>query len=182
MFEFFIDFFNDKFNLFDTVFSVIMIYSMLTCALKGFSLSFISFMKWVLSLIITIIAVPKLQPWVGEYVESEFINSVGLGIFIFIFSLFIIIIIGKALSRTVTWTGLGSIDKSFGFLFGVFKGYVVSVCLFTILNWFYPYQNWYNSVENAMSFNIVKIGSEVLIEEFPKNKEFKDTKEKIEKI
>ena len=46
-----------------------------------------------------------------------------------IFTLFILIVIGKTLSKTITWTGVGSIDKSFGLLFGVFKGYVVCVCL-----------------------------------------------------
>ena len=169
-------------NLFDGVFSIIMIYSLIQCFAKGFSLSFISFMKWVLSVVITIIMVPKLQPWVGEYIESEFINNIGLGIFIFIFSLFTIIVIGKSLGRAVTWTGLGSIDKTFGLIFGLFKGYVVSICLFSILNWFYPYTNWGISVENALSFDIVKKGSDILIEEFPSNEDFIDTKEKIEKI
>ena len=37
---------------------------------------------------------------------------------IFIITLFITIVLGKALSRAVTWTGVGSIDKTFGLLFG----------------------------------------------------------------
>ena len=139
-------------------------------------------MKWVLSTIITIILVPKLQPYVKDYIESEFINNIGLGIIIFIFSLFIMIVTGKALSRAVTWTGVGSIDKVFGLLFGVFKGYVVSVCIFSILNWFYPYKNWGVSADDAISFNLIYKGSEILIEEFPSNEDFIDTKEKIEKI
>ena len=178
----FSNFFLNSLNFFDLFFFIVMIYSIIQCFLKGFSLSFISFMKWVLSVVITIIMVPKLQPWISEYIESDFINNIGLGIFIFIFSLFFIIVIGRTLSKAVTWTGVGSIDKSFGFIFGVFKGYVVTVCLFSILNWFYPYQNWGISAEDAMSFNIIKKGSEVLIEEFPNNEDFIDTKEKIEKI
>ena len=169
-------------NLFDIFVSLIFTYCVIQCFLKGFSLSLISFMKWVLSTIVTIILVPKLQPIVSEYIESEFINKVGLGIAVFIFTLFLIIVIGKALGRAVTWTGVGSIDKTFGMLFGIFKGYVVSVCIFSILNWFYPYQNWGISAEDAISFNIVKKGSEILIEEFPSNEDFIDTKEKIEKI
>ena len=169
-------------NLFDIFVGLIFIYCVIQCFVKGFSLSLISFMKWVLSTIVTIILVPKLQPTVSEYIESEFINNVGLGIAVFIFTLFLTIVIGKTLSKAVTWTGVGSIDKTFGMLFGIFKGYVVSVCIFSILNWFYPYQNWGISVEDAISFNIVKKGSEVLIEEFPSNEDFIDTKEKIEKI
>ena len=172
----------ENLNFFDLFVFLIFIFFIVQCFLKGFSLSLISFMKWIISTIITIILVPRLQPIVSEYIESQFINSFGLGIVIFIFSLFLIILIGKTLSRTVTWTGVGSIDKSFGLLFGVFKGYVVSVCIFSILNWFYPYQNWGISAEDAFSFNLINKGSKMLIEEFPSNEDFIDTKEKIEKI
>ena len=169
-------------NLFDIFVSLIFTYCVIQCFLKGFSLSLISFMKWIVSTIVTIILVPKLQPTVSEYIESEFINNVGLGIAVFIFTLFLTIVIGKALSRAVTWTGVGSIDKTFGLLFGFFKGYIVSICLFSILNWFYPYQNWGISAEDAISFDIVKKGSEILVEEFPSSEDLIDTKDKIEKI
>ena len=169
-------------NLFDLAVSIIMIYSTIICFLKGFSLSLISFMKWVLSTIITIILVPKLQPYISDYIESEFINNVGLGIAIFIFTLFMTIVLGKALGKAVTWTGVGSIDKSFGMVFGVFKGYVVSVCIFSILNWFYPIENWGISAKEAFTYKIINSGSKILIEEFPSSDDFIDTKEKIEKI
>ena len=175
------NFFNNI-NLLDVFFLIILTYNVVQCFLKGFSLSLISFMKWILSTVVTIILVPKLQPLVSEYIQSEFINNLGLGIAIFIMTLFITILIGKTLSKAVTWTGVGSIDKVFGFLFGFFKGYVVSICLFSIFNWFYPYQNWGISTEDAISFNLISKGSKILIEEFPSSEDFIDTKEKIEKI
>jgi len=175
------NFFNNI-NLLDVFFFIILTYNVVQCFFKGFSLSLISFMKWILSTVVTIILVPKLQPLVSEYIQSEFINNLGLGIAIFIMTLFITILIGKTLSKAVTWTGVGSIDKIFGFLFGFFKGYVVSICLFSIFNWFYPYQNWGISTEDAMSFNLINKGSKILIEEFPSSEDFIDTKEKIEKI
>jgi len=174
--------FYDNFNLFDIIFFIILTYNIIQCFLKGFSLSLISFMKWVLSTIITIILVPKLQPVVSEYIQSEFINNLGLGIAIFIISLFIIILIGKTLGKAVIWTGVGSIDKIFGFLFGFFKGYIVCICLYFIFNWFYPYQNWGISANDAFFFNLVNNGSKILIEEFPSSEDFINTKEKIEKI
>ena len=174
--------FFSKVNVFDIIFIIILTYCVIQCFLKGFSLSLISFAKWVLSTVVTIILVPKLQPLVSEYIQSEFINNVGLGVAIFVFTLFITILIGKALSRAVTWTGVGSIDKGFGFLFGFFKGYIVSICLFSIFNWFYPYQNWGISASEAISFNLINKGSELLIEEFPSRDDFINTKEKIEKI
>ena len=173
---------TENVSLFDIIVLIIFLYCMTQCFLKGFSLSLISFMKWVLSTVVTIILVPKLQPTVSNYIESEFINNLGLGIAIFIFTLFLTIVLGKALGKAVTWTGVGSIDKTFGMLFGIFKGYVVSVCIFSILNWFYPFQNWGISAEDAITFNFVNKGSEILIKEFPSSEDFIDTKEKIENI
>ena len=180
-----IDFFENlinNLNIFDLFFLIIIVYFVIQCFLKGFSMSLISFMKWVVSTIVTIILVPKFQPVVSEYIQSKFINNIGLGVVIFIFTLFITILVGKSMSKAVTWTGVGSIDKGFGFLFGFLKGYIVAVCLFTILNWFYPYQNWGISAEKAISFNLIYKGSEILIEEFPSSEDLIDTKEKIEKI
>ena len=180
-----IDFFSNAIKdltIFDSLVFLVFFYCVIQCFLKGFSLSLISFMKWVLSTVITILLVPKLQPSVSEYIESEFINNIGLGVAIFFLTLFVTILIGKSISRAVTWTGVGPIDKGFGFLFGFFKGYIVSICLFSILNWFYPYQNWGISAEDSMSFNMINKGSEILIEEFPSSEDLIDTKEKIEKI
>ena len=181
MINFFEDLLNSL-NIFDTSVFLIFTYCVIQCFLKGFSLSLISFSKWVVSTIVTIILVPKLQPVVSDYVESEFVNNVGLGVVIFILTLFLMIVTGKAIGRAVTWTGVGSIDKAFGLIFGFFKGYIVAVCIFSILNWFYPYKNWGISAEDAFTFSFIVRGSEILIDEFPSGKDFIDTKEQIEQI
>ena len=181
IYNFFENFLN-SINLFDIFFIIIIIFFTIQCFFKGFSLSLIAFMKWIISAVVTIILVPKFQPKVSEFIDSKFINSVGLGVSIFAFTLFITILVGKSLSKAITWTGLGSVDKSFGLIFGIFKGYIVSVCIFSIFNWFYPYQNWGISANEAFSFELVHKGSEILVEEFPSNNDFIDTKEKIEEI
>ena len=178
----FIDFIKEEVLLFDIIFILIILYNTIKCLSQGFSLSFISSLKWIVSVITTIILVPRLQPLVRDYIESEFVNNIGIGIFVFIVTLFISIVLGKSFGRTVTWTGLGSVDKSFGILFGLFKGYVVAVCFFSLLNWFYPYDKWGISTKNAFTFDVVKKGSDLLIEEFPSYKDIINTKEEIEKI
>ena len=178
-----IEFIQNTVSAFDLIVFIIIIYSMAQCAAKGFMLSLLSFSKWLLALIITIILVPKLNPWVEDYIESDFVADIGLGIFIYIVSLFIIINIGKAISSAVTWSGLGAVDKSFGLIFGLFKGYIICVCIFSLINWFFPYKNWPIETENTYSFKTIQKGSEFLIDEFPNSKDYYDqTEEKIEKI
>jgi len=178
-----IEFIQSNISAFDLVVFLITIYSMAKCAAKGFMMSLLSFSKWLIALILTIILVPKLNPWIQNYIESKFVADIGLGIFIYIISLFIIINIGKAISRTVTYTGLGSVDKSFGLIFGIFKSYIICVCLFSLLNWFYPHQNWPIETEGTYSFEMIYKGSEFLVDEFPNTKDYYDqTEEKLEKI
>ena len=178
-----LEFIQDNISTFDLVVFLITVYSMAQCAAKGFMLSLLSFSKWLLALVITIVLVPKLNPLVENFIESKFVSDLGLGIFIYIISLFIIINIGKAISRAVTWSGLGSADKTFGLVFGIFKSYVFCVCIFSLLNWFYPHQKWPVKTEGTYSFEIIYKGSELLIEEFPKSEDYYDnTKKQIEKI
>tara|TARA_B100000029_G_scaffold90549_1_gene80342 strand:- start:1256 stop:1804 length:549 start_codon:yes stop_codon:yes gene_type:complete len=178
-----IEFIQNNISAFDLIVFLIIIYSMAQSAAKGFMMSLLSFSKWILALIITIILVPKLNPWVQQYIESQFITDIGLGIFIYILSLFIIINIGKAISSAVTWSGLGAVDKSFGLIFGIFKGYIICVCIFSLFNWFYPHQKWPIKAEGTYTFNIIYKGSNFLIEEFPNSKDYYEkTEEKIENI
>ncbi len=179
------DFFDsiiNLFNSFDLIVIILIIYSVIQCSIKGFSASFISFLKWIVALIMTIIITPKLQPWVSEFIDSPFINNLGLGIAIYITSIFFLILIGRATKSSIKWTGFGSIDRTFGFFFGFFKGYVISVCIFTIINWFYPFNNWKIGVSEALTYEIIKNGSELLIEEFPNYQDLEEGKDIIEKI
>ena len=178
-----IELIQNSISVFDLIVLLIVVYSMALCAAKGFMMSLLSFSKWLLALIITIILVPKLSPWVQNYIESKFITDIGLGIFIYIIALFVIINIGKAISSTVTYSGLGLVDKSFGLIFGIFKGYVICICIFSLFNWFYPHQNWPIKTDGTYSFKIIYKGSEFLIKEFPNSKDYYDkTEEKIENI
>ena len=179
----FIEFIQNNISSFDLTVFLIVIYSIAQCAAKGFMRSLLSFSKWILALIITIILVPKLNPWVQDYIESKFIADIGLGIFLYLFSLFIIINIGKAISKAVTWSGLGSVDKTFGLIFGVFRGYIICVCIFSLLNWFYPHQKWPLKAEGTYSFEMIYKGSVFLVDEFPNTKDYYyQTEEKLEKI
>jgi membrane protein required for colicin V production len=178
-----LEFIKNNITIFDLVVVLITIYSMTQCATKGFILSLLSFSKWLIALIITIVLVPNFSPFLEDYIESKFVVDIGLGIFIFMLALFIVINIGKAISSAVTWTGLGIVDKTFGLIFGIFKGYVICVCIFSLSNWFYPHEKWPIATEDTYSFPIIFSGSKFLIKEFPNSEDYlEDTKNKIKDI
>jgi len=178
----FISLVRENIILFDIIFLILIVYFSIQCFAKGFLLSLVSFLKWVLALIITIILVPKIEPYISNYINNEYVSGIGLGIGIYIVTLFILILTGKSLGRLFSYTGLGLVDKIFGFFFGIFKGYIFAVCIFSIINWFYSYEKWDMSLKNSYFFSITEKGSRLLINEFPSRKEIENTKEKIKEI
>ena len=173
---------RENIALFDIIFLIFIIYFSLQCFAKGFVFSIFSFLKWILALIITIILVPRIEPYVSDFVINQYISGIGLGIFVYILTVFALIMLGTSMARLFSYTGMGSVDKVFGFFFGIFKGYVFFVCIFSILIWFYPHEKWNISLNKAYFFPIVEKGSTLLIQEFPNKKDIEDTREEIEKI
>ena len=111
MFDNIITFVSDKVVLFDIIFLIFIIYFSIQCFSKGFFISLISFLKWVLALVITIILVPRIEPYISDYIENNFILEIGLGLAVYIVTLFILILFGKGIGRLFSYTGMGSVDK-----------------------------------------------------------------------
>ena len=169
-------------TLFDAIYAAITLLTVIQCSKKGFTLSLLSTSKWILAIVITIIIVPKLTPWATNYIKSDYAVYIVLGITVFLLAIFIILLVSKSISKVVKYSGLGGLDSFFGFLFGFFKGYVVIVILFSLVNWLYPYEKWPMKVDKSFTFSNVYNGSSYLIKELPNEENYIDTKEKIENI
>ena len=125
---------------------------------------------------------PKLKPYVSGFLDNEYILDILLGISVFTIIIFIILLINKGLSKAVKYTGLGGLDKIFGFFFGFVRSYIIAVCVFTTVDIVYNYERWSINVDKSITFVFVEKGSNYLINEFPTQKEQEDAKEKIKDI
>ena len=143
------------------------------------SLSILSASKWIFAYVITLFIFPKLKPYVSDFLDNEYILDILLGISIFTIIIFIILLINKGLSKAVKYTGLGSLDKIFGFFFGSVRSYIIAVCVFTTIDIVYNYERWSINVDKSIIFVFVEKGSNYLINEFPSKKEQEDAKEKL---
>tara|TARA_Y100000590_G_scaffold470229_1_gene662947 strand:+ start:24019 stop:24564 length:546 start_codon:yes stop_codon:yes gene_type:complete len=178
----FLSFIIDNIVIFDVILFIFIFYFALQSLSKGFVLSLVSSLKWILALVITIKLIPLVESQVSNYIDvNERVFSIGLSIFVYAVSLFVLIVIGKSLGK-LSYAGVGTVDKIFGFFFGILKGYIFAVCIFAIVNWFYSYEKWDMSLDNSYFFPKVEWGSKILIDNFPGEKDFENTKEKIEKI
>ncbi len=167
---------------FDIIYIIITVLSLIKCYKKGFVLSLLAASKWLLAYVVTLFLFPKTKPYVEDIIDNEYILDVTLGICLFVIIIFIILLINKGISKAVTYTGIGGLDKIFGFFFGFIRGYVISVCIFATVDIIYNSDRWPIDLDNSLSFQIVEKGSNYLIKEFPDKKEYEDAKEKVQEL
>ena len=172
----------DVISIIDLIYIVITVLSLIKCYKKGFVLSVLSMAKWLLAYVITLIMFPRIKPYLKDIIDNEYILDVGLGIAIFIVVIFLVLLINKGISKAVSYTGIGNLDTVFGFFFGFLRGYIISVCILSGIHIVYNYDKWPINVDQSYVFPYLEKGSNYLLKEFPDEKTYQDSKEKIEEL
>ena len=172
----------DQISIIDSIFILITFLSLVKCYKNGFVLSVLSMAKWLLAYIITLIIFPRAKPYFKDILDNEYILDIALGISIFIIVIFFVLLVSKGISKAVSYTGLGSLDAIFGFFFGFVRSYIISICLFSVIHIVYNYDKWPINIDQSYIFPYLEKGSNYLLKEFPNEKTYQDSKEKIEEL
>ena len=175
------DFYN-SISVIDLTYLIITFLSLIKCYKKGFVLSILSMAKWLLAYIITLLIFPKIKPYLKDIIDNEYVLDVGLGVTIFIVVIFLVLMINKGLSKAISYTGIGSLDTVFGFFFGFIRAYIISICIFSGVHIVYNYSKWPINLDKSYIFPYLEKGSNYLLKEFPNEKTYQDSKEKIEDL
>ena len=174
--------FYEAISLIDLLYLIITIMSVIKCYSKGLVLSLLSASKWLLAYVVTLILFPRIKPYFKNIIDSEYVLDVTLGVAIFVLVIFIILITNKAISKTVRFVGLGRLDSLFGLFFGFIRSYIICVCLFSAINIVYNYNKWPINIDKSYTFPYIEKGSNYLVKEFPNEKSYQNSKEKIEDL
>jgi len=181
MLELLAEFYNAT-SIIDILYLIITILSLIKCFKKGFVLSVLSMAKWLLAYIVTLIIFPRVKPYLKNIIDNEYVLDVALGITIFVVVIFLVLMVNKGISKAVKYTGIGSLDTIFGFFFGFLRAYIISVCIFSVVHIVYNYDKWPINVDKSYAFPYLEKGSNYLLKEFPDEKTYQDSKEKIEEL
>ena len=174
--------FYNSISIIDLIYLIITIMSLIKCYSKGFVLSVLAMAKWLLAYIVTLIIFPRVKPFVKDIIDNEYVLDVGLGVSIFIIVIFLVLLVNKGISKAVRYTGLGSLDTIFGLFFGFVRSYIIAVCLFSGIHIVYNHDKWPINSNKSFIFPYLEKGSNYLIKEFPNEKRYQDSKEKIEEL
>jgi membrane protein required for colicin V production len=90
--------------------------------------------------------------------------------------------INRGVSKAISYTGIGSLDTVFGFFFGFIRAYIISICIFSGTHIVYNYDKWPINLNKSFIFPYLEKGSNYLLKEFPNEKTYQNSKEKIEEL
>ena len=138
---------------FDLIYIIITLLSLIKCSRKGFVLSILAASKWLLAYVITLILFPRVKPYAKNIIDNEYVLDVALGVGIFVLVIFVILMINKGISKAVKYSGLGKLDTVFGFFFGFFRSYIISVCIFSTISIVYNYSKWPINIDKSLTFS-----------------------------
>ena len=181
MIEILKEFYNSV-PIIDLIYLILTILSLVKCYRKGFVLSILAMSKWLFAYIMTLIIFPKAKPYVKDIIDSEYILDIVLGLLIFVIIIFLVLLISKGISKAIKYTGLGTLDSIFGFFFGFVRSYIIAICLFSAIHIVYNYDKWPTNLNKSYIFPYLEKGSNYLLKEFPNEKSYQDSKEKIEEL
>ena len=174
--------FYEATSIIDLTYIIFTILSLIKCYKKGFVLSILSMAKWLFAYIITLIIFPKIKPYFKDIIDNEYVLDIGLGITIFIIVIFLVLMINRGISKAVSYSGIGNLDSIFGFFFGFVRAYIVSVFIFSGIHIVYNYDKWPINLDKSFIFPYLEKGSNYLLKEFPNEKTYQNSKEKIEEL
>jgi membrane protein required for colicin V production len=175
-------YFYESVSIIDLIYIAITTFSLIKCYRKGFVLSLLAASKWLLAYILTLILFPKIKPYFKNIIDSEYVLDITLSIAIFVLVIFAILMINKGIGKAVKYSGLGRLDSTFGLFFGFIRGYVICVLIFSAIDIIYNYNKWPISIDKSYTFPYIEKGSNYVIKEFPNEKKYQDSKEKIEEL
>ena len=156
-------------NITDLVVVGIVVLSGLFAFLRGFLRELLVLMSWIVSGVVTYFGLPHLQPFARSLINIELIADVVGGLAIFLTMLVTLSILAHIASRPIHSSDLQPLNRSLGFLFGVFRGALIVSGLWLAVDYFVPAKDWPDLLTEARTMPLVEKGAGIIAGVIPED-------------
>ena len=156
--------FVDFLNIFDIFSLIIIIFSALFSLKGGLTTSLLNLIKWILLVLVLKYSFNYLRvPFTDTLDLSPTLIDILIFISVFIIGYVIFTILNRLILGLLNAEKSGPINKLFGCIFGIVRGYILIVIIFSVLiNWSIS-ENILNSYDgNSVLFEIIESGNKIL--------------------
>lgn len=159
------------FNGLDVILIIIMLLSALLAMVRGMTREILSIASWIAGALATIYFFPLFRETVRASLQPNWLADIILAVGIFVGTLVIVSFITMRLSDFVLDSRIGPLDRTLGFVFGLFRGLFLVVIAFIFFDWLVPPQNQPNWIKNARSTEMLRSTGDKIIGLLPDDPE-----------
>ena len=158
-------------NITDIAVIAVVILSGLLALMRGFVAEVFSIVAWVGALAVGIYGYKPATPYVEELtgIDGPLGELIAGGV-LFIIALIVFMILARLASGALQMVGLGAVDRSLGFLFGLVRGAVLVCVAYLLVLWAEPnpqdHPTW---VTEARTLPLVVSGADMLVTLVPEH-------------
>ncbi len=151
-------------NITDLVILLVLLLSGLLAFLRGFVAEVLSVAAWIGSLFVAVYGYVHLQPFARQLVTVNTTLADALaGLALFLAALILFSVLARLLSRTLSLAGLGALDRTLGFLFGLVRGATLVCLAYLLILWAVPDRSDHPAwLTQARALPLVEEGSDLL--------------------
>tara|TARA_B100000965_G_scaffold20773_1_gene15661 strand:+ start:1900 stop:2424 length:525 start_codon:yes stop_codon:yes gene_type:complete len=153
---------SDFINVFDIFFIIICIISIFFAIKNGLIKSLFNLIKWILIIYIIKNIFSYLRPIFDQYIPNQTIAEISIFFSALVVSYILISSINRVIIGIIQPKRSAFVDLSLGGLFGLLRGYVIIVLLFSFIDSNLNSRNWPNYLKNGSFFNVVEYGDELI--------------------
>jgi len=126
-------------NITDLIILLVLLLSGLLAFLRGFVQEVLSVASWIGALFVAVYGYVYLQPYARQFVTvNTTIADAAAGLVLFLVALVIFVIVSRFLARSLSMAGLGALDRTLGFLFGLARGAALVCLAYLLILWAVP--------------------------------------------
>lgn len=153
----------------DIILIGIMLISALLALMRGFTREVLSIIAWAGGAIAAWFLIPvfKLTARTYFHPDQQWLADIVLGAVIFIVVFIVLSVLTMRLSDWVLDSGVGVLDRTLGFLFGLARGLVLIVVAYLMFIWLVPRADHPDAIRNARTLPLVQAASNIVVAYMP---------------
>ncbi len=157
------------FTWFDALLFGIMFISAVLALMRGFTREVLSLLAWGGGAIAVVLLHPILLPTAKSYFppDDEWVAAIVLGVVIFLVVLIIISLLTMRVSDWILDNGIGVLDRTLGFVFGVARGLLLVVVAYMFFIWAAPRESHPDGLRTARSLDLIESTVDIITQYLP---------------
>ncbi len=156
-------------NAADLIVIAILLVSALLAFSRGFVRELLSVVVWMGAIFATLYGFSYVKPYTRQWISIDWLADAAGGAAIFIATLITLTLISNMLTSQVRDSALGAVDRSLGFLFGLFRGVIIVCLAYLLIAWILPKEEQPEWLRSARTIPLVEEGAGLLLQLAPEN-------------